>query len=402
MRQFTCGGKRFIACWDSLPDDPEGTSITLSEFLDDLSLSRIETPICFLDVVDGPTIPGADDEVEASFNARFCGFTSCEFEEVSHAIGSPPRGLWMSLIIEALSGKTSVSGQSNGQVTAASLDAFIAREFPRRLRAAFGPGSVQSPGRFGSISDAILVHMKSSSNQGSQRDPFDARRFSRVVFRGESRSRIKDLSGYRKSFTMPDRATPSNNQFVARMATADLEADLRETFDRAIREYGYKRKDVSVTTERDGTGILRTPDFEYLVHLEIDPDDSSNVIWHREVGQFVDPATVQSPAFDATFGRIVDRLAFEFETPWDVTAFVDRFEESPPKGVTLRAAPDGTSCEIRLQGVAGSIVLEPKGLIVKGKPGAPGDLLALLFRFFATTSPAEPKPALPAKRKSRA
>ncbi|MFO0936968.1 MAG: hypothetical protein U0798_10685 [Gemmataceae bacterium] len=402
MRQFHWRGQRRICCWDTLADDPVPTSIDLNELLNDLSPNRIESPVCFLDLVPGPTIPGADQDSSPWPESRVCGFASCEPDEISHATGSPPRGLWAGMVLDALNGKPFTASPRDGTVTAHSLDTFLQREFSRRLRAAFGPAARQTPVRLGTDDDITIIPGKPASGS-KDHQPFDARRFSRVIFRGQSRSRVKDLSGYRKSYSTPDRVTSSANQFVARMATADLDHDLRETFDRAVREYGYKRKDVSVSLDRDGTGTLRTPDFEYLVHLELDPEEPAIVVWHREVGQFTDPATIQSPAFDATFGRVVDQLTFEFETPWNVTTFVDRFEESPPQGVTVRSAPDGSSCEIRVTGFVGSIVLESRGVTVKGKPGSPGDLLKALFRFFETETPAEPRVALPlpAKRKTR-
>lgn len=389
----------YLSCWDTLPDDPIGTGLLLEKFLDDFSSNKIESPVCLLDLVLGPKIQEEDEEIAALPETQICGLLSCEIGETSHTTGSPPRGLWEVMITDILSGKQFGATETDGSISIQSLDAYLNREFPRRLRAAFGPGSIQTPRRFGSQSKGIIKEKIDGSHANS--NPFDAGRFSRIVFRGESRLKVKDLSGYRKSFAIPDRVTPSANKFIARLATADVENDLRDTFDRVVREYGYKRRDVSVETDREGNGTLRTPDFEFAVHVELDENDPSFVQFHREISQFQDPATVRSPAFDACFGRVVDRLAFEFETPWNVTAFVDQFEDQPIKGTTIRTSPDGTSCVIQFSGMEGSIELNAKGLNVRGRSGSPGDLLASLFQFFKQSNEPIKKMALTAKRKNK-
>jgi hypothetical protein len=387
-RRFDLEGSVHFACWDTLPEDPAGTGLRVGDVFDTLSPARIGSAVAFVDLTDGPAIPGTDD-VPAVFPTTVPGLASCEWGETSHAVGTPPRGLWASLVIESLT--------ADKHLSTVSLRDVLVREFPRRLRAAFGPGTVQTPTTFGPDADVPITEAESSDGPGPA---FDASRIARIVFRGESRSRFKDLAGYRKSFATPDRVTASANKFAARVAGADVEKDLGETFDRVVREYGYKRRDVSVSTDRDGTGVLRTPDFEYLVTVTLDPAEPTTVVWHREVGQFADTATVRSPAFNATFGRVVDRLAFEFESPWDVAGFVDRFEDRPTPGTTVKPSPDGSTCEVRFAGLAGAIELSKSGLVVRGKPGAPGDLLAALFHFFGATTPAE-RPALPAKSRKR-
>jgi hypothetical protein len=387
-RRFDVKGRVHVTCWDTLPEDPVATGLNLDELFEELSPTRVDSAVAFLDLVDGPSLAVSDEDA-AELPQSLPGLVSCVWGETSHAIGTPPRGLWATLVVESLT--------SGERVTTSSLTAFLKREFPRRLRAAFGPGAVQTPTSFGPSTDVPITESDRSDGPGPA---FDASRIARVVFRGESRSRFKDLDGYRKSFATPDRVTASANKFAARVASADVEADLHETFERVVREYGYKRRDVSVQTDRDGTGVLRTPDFEYLVTVTLDPDEPTTVVWHREIGQFADAATVRSPAFNACFGRVVDRLAFEFETPWDVAGFVDRFEDRPVPGTTVRPSPDGSTCEVRFTGLAGSIELSKTGLVVRGKPGAPGDLLAALFHFFGATAPAE-RMALPTKTRKR-
>src|SRR5206468_390529 len=101
----------------------------------------------------------------------------------------------------------------------------------------------------------------------------DPGRMKRVVFRAESNSKLKDLTGYRKSHNMPDRVNDWARKYVNRAAVADIKADLDNTFDMVREQFGYKRKDLDVSAERDGMAYIRTPDFEYTVTVEVNPDD---------------------------------------------------------------------------------------------------------------------------------
>ena len=105
---------------------------------------------------------------------------------------------------------------------------------------------------------------------------------------------MKDLAGYRKSHTLPDRANDWARKYVNRIAAADIKADLDNMFDMVREQFGYKRKDLDVSAERDGLGFIRTPDFEYTVSLEVNPDEPTEVIWRREIGRLSGPEFVRS------------------------------------------------------------------------------------------------------------
>jgi hypothetical protein len=404
MRAFVIRNELHLACWDTLPDEPQRTSFDAVEMMKLLS-KNIDTPlISFVDYSAGPLIPTAMDGDVAIFDGEnsVCGFASCSSGESSMAVGKPLRGLWMNLVVDALSGSHAAARDEKGRLTALSLDAFLRQEFPRKLRAAFGPGTVQTPTRFGSLSDVVLD--ESIQTSGHRADEFfsNAVGLARISFQGESRSKVKELSGYRKSFALPDRASASSNKFIARLAREEIDHDLGDAFNRVIREYGYKRKDLATNIDRDGVGTLRTPDLEYSITPTLDPDDPAFIVWSREIGQFSGLATVRTPAFDAAFGRVVDRLVFTFDVPLKVAALVDRLEDRPFTGMTIVPAPDGQSCVIRLSGTNGSILVETHSLTVRGRPGESGDLLTSLFAFFDSTGPLTDLPALSPKRPTRA
>lgn len=401
-RAFTLRDRIRFTCWDSLPDDLPGTSIDVSDAFKTLSKNLTEPILCWFDSSTGPLLPGTTDADFKAWNnlEMVCGFASCQSGETSMAVGKSLRGIWSNLMLDAISCMPPVARDSQGRLTAQSLDAFIRQEFPRKLRAAFGPGTAQTPIRFGRSDEVVIDEARNSAGDHAHEYFAGETGLARIAFRGESRSKVKDLAGYRKSFTMPEHSSVASNKFIARLARDEIDRDLRDAFDRVIRDYGCKRKDLSIQIDRDGIGTLRTPDLEYIVTPSLDPNDPAIILWQREIGQFSSLATVRTPAFDSAFGKFVDRLVFTFDAPLDVAAWIDRLEEDPVKGVTLQPAPDGRSCELRLTGMTGSILVEPDHITVRGRPGSTNDLLISLLSFFETTYPSGNITALKVKSQS--
>jgi hypothetical protein len=218
-----------------------------------------------------------------------------------------------------------------------------------------------------------------------------------VAFRTDSTGRVKDLSGFRKTYRLPDHAGPSARKFVAKCSAADLRADLDAVFESAREHLGYKRKDIDTAVSADGFGSLRTPDFEYTVTMTLDAADPTQVVWRREIGQFADVGFVRGSGFEAVFGRTFDRLAFEFASPVDVGELVDRLEDRPPDGVRVSVESDGSACEVTLAGFGGSVRVERGELTVRGRCGDSAGLLDQFLAFVNRVGPLGEPLALPAK-----
>src|SRR5439155_66101 len=170
-------------------------------------------------------------------------------------------------------------------------------------------------------------------------------------------------------------------KYVNRSARPDIKADLDATFDMIREQFGYKRKDLEASAERDGLGFIRTPDFEYTVSVALNADDPAEVIWRREVGRLSDPDFVRSEPFAAVFGAAFDRLVFEFALPVNVAEFVDRIEERPLEGVKINVASGSNAAEVKLAGFAGRIAVTRTAVEIEGRSGATAGLLDRFLDF---------------------
>lgn len=156
------------------------------------------------------------------------------------------------------------------------------------------------------------------------------------MLRGETRARVKSLSGYRKFHRLPDRVNAGSCAFVGELASEDVKADVDAVYT-AVREgLGYKRRDVEGSADR-GSGLVRTPDFEYSVSVDLCDDDPTTLVWRREVAGIREPKVVLDRPFQRIFAEKFDTLVFEFTRPFDLEAWVDHIEEEAPERVEVAA-----------------------------------------------------------------
>lgn len=348
---FHDDGDDFLACHDLQADDRPDTAMALRDFLAAIKAVKASKTFVFLDPRGGagtPMDPTALDDIGMNV------FASYGPGEASHVSGSLKAGLWAHLVAEAFAGRAALALAEGGILTTETLCAHLLREMPRLLRATYRDAPPQTPAYRGV--SAVLAHVAAAMDpQQSVADP-RLLPLKRGVLRGESRVRLKSLTGYRKFHRLPDRINEGTRRFVAELASADVQADV-DLFYASIRELlGYKRRDVEGSADR-GSGFVRTPDFEYSVIATVADDDPSVAVFRREVGSIQNPEVVLGAAFGQVFGEQFDTLVFEYTRPFDLEAWVDRIEEEMPTGVKLRCAPDCSSVEVMLPGLVGVVRL---------------------------------------------
>ena len=387
-RAFSQRRKGYLVCADTILPDLVGTALPIADFIASLLKTKCKEIAILLDLdpltLAGDLVPHGLDVTELKSlldeSTGAVGLLSCEPGERSFESAQLRHGIWRHHLLEAFTGKLRTGVSQDGTLSVAALQSFLEEAVPRTLRKSYETPQIQSPRLFGQANAAMAIAdlSKLIEPNGELLNPG---RMKRVAFRGETVARVKDLAGYRKSHSIPDRANEWARKYVNRIAAEDIKADLDAMFDMVREQFAYKRKDLDVSAERDGTGFIRTPEFEYTVSLIVNPEDPSEVSWRREVGRLSGPEFVRSQSFQAVFGSLFDRLVFEFIEPIDVADFVDRIEDNPPEGVKLVVASDANAAEIALQGFEGKITLVPSSVIIHGQTGKTTSLLEQFLVF---------------------
>jgi hypothetical protein len=374
---FSAASKGYLTCFDSQLDDLPETSIALADLLKDLSATRCERIALFLDARAGLPAealgPKRDPYLPAEGLARFFGaagracFASCAPGESSQAALALKGGVWAHHLREALAGMAPRALEEGRVLTAESLQAHLEQEIPRTLREQFKDPRTQTPVLYTAEGGRFVVADLSGVLAHGVQPTADPRLqpLKRGSLRAESTGRVKALSGHRKFHRLPDRVNASSQKFVAELAAEDVRADV-DAYYAAVREHlGYKRRDVEASCDR-GSGVVRTPDFEYGVSVEMAADDPQTVVWRREVTNIRTPEVVLSPEFGQVFRGLFDTLVFEFVKPFDLETWVDRVEDEMPAGVKVRTASDCTSCDVTVAGNACVIRLRKDRIEIQG------------------------------------
>ncbi len=388
-RGFNVKGRGYIACADTIAPDPTETALSITDLFAALNKVKAKEITVLIDT-DPLTLaesklvhPGLDDAELAELldkSPKCVGLLACAEGERSFESAQLRHGIWRHHLIEAFTGKTRSGVGKDGTLTAAALHEFLTDAVPRTLRRTYETPQEQTPEMHGAANAGVVV-AELGKLLGSGGDLLDPTRMKRVVFRAESRSDVKNLSGYRKGQPIPDRANEWARKYVNRVAAGDIKTDLDNTFDMVRETFGYKRKDLDVSAERDGLGFIRTPDFEYTVSLSVNEDDPSEVVWRREVSRLSGPEFVRSEGFRDVFGTTFDRLVFEFAVPVDVADFVDRIEDAPPEGVKVSVASDSGAAVVGLAGFAGKVSVTRDAVTIEGQAGNPSSLMEQFLVF---------------------
>jgi hypothetical protein len=231
-------------------------------------------------------------------------------------------------------------------------------------------------------------------------------RLKRVVFWSEARVRVKDLGGYRKTHTVPDRVNAATTRFAAEVAEGQVNADLEAVYATVRQHLGYTRRQVATTPATDGIGSIRTPDFEYTSGVALAADDPSRVVWRREVVPLKGLDLIDRTEFQAAFGQTIQGATFEYAGAVDVEGLVDAIEASRPPGVTVRCGSDGSWCEVLLAGFPGFLRAERNRFDIRGRWGAGArgvaEAIKAFRHLFATDRRGRVLPALAAPQGGRA
>ena len=388
-RGFSVKGRGYIACADTIAPDPLETALPVADLFAALGKVKAKEITLLLDadplaLAESKLVhPGLDGEELADLldkSPKCVGLLACAEGERSFESAQLRHGIWRHHLIEAFTGKTRSGVGKDGTLTAAALHEFLADAVPRTLRRTYETQQEQTPELYGEANaGAVVAELEKLLGPGG--DLLDPTRMKRVVFRAESRGEVKNLSGYRKGQPVPDRANEWARKYVNRIAAGDIKLDLDNTFDMVRETFGYKRKDLDVSAERDGLGFIRTPDFEYTVSLAVSEEDPSEVTWRREVSRLSGPEFVRSDGFRDVFGTMFDKLVFEFASPVDVADFVDRIEDAPPEGVKVSIASDLGAAVVALAGFAGKVSVTRDAVTIEGQAGNPSSLMEQFLVF---------------------
>jgi hypothetical protein len=387
---FAAGGANFLIAHDTQPDDPLATAVPLRVIADAVSKAPCRHAVLFLDprTLSQPRPDGASDLDETELadlfgdSRRAIALVSREASEDSYASEVWKHSAWTHLVLESLAGNAPAALDGD-RVTPRSLQRYLADELPRILRSVLERPVAQTPAFYGRpLAGWALADLGPVLRARREVAGLAGQQLERVVLWSQARGRVKELAGFQKTHHVPDRVRPATTRFTAAIARGDIQADLEAVYS-AVREHlGYKRKDILLTPPTEGSGALRTPEFDYLVSVALAVDDPAAVVWRREVTNLRTLDVLRRATFQAAFGNAFQALSLEYATPLEVERLIDRLEDEKPVGVRFRSAADGSWCDVDLAGFPGTVRVEGIRLDIVGRRIGAANTLWAAFEAF--------------------
>jgi len=201
--------------------------------------------------------------------------------------------------------------------------------------------------------------------------------FRRVSFVGEVASRVKDLSGWKKSYSVPDAASSRDQAFIASTSANELKQDIDAVYDALRQAFGFKRRELSVAEPADGTGSIVSPLFSYSISVSLNAANSTEVIWTRTVDSISEPRVVATEAFAQVFDGVFRTLQFALPGRVDVEDCIDAIEDAEIADLSIDYDREATYCELRFAEASGAIRITATTLAISEK--GPAKISALLY-----------------------
>ncbi|MBE0537366.1 MAG: caspase family protein [Phycisphaerae bacterium] len=406
---FSVGGVNVLTAWDSQYGDLEHTTIRLANILETLRKSECTKVKLFLDachtgVEMDPSMRGvdatmSDEELRKFFEGsdHYVAFAACHDDEKSYSSGTLKHGIWTYHLLEALNGTALLALEKGRLLTSNSLQNYLRKEVPRTVRQTVIGGPSQNPWMFGGAAGEFLVADLTPilAARAVKAQPAD-RHLPRISFYGDNSIFVKRLSGWKPTHRVPKVVDGYAQSFVEKIGQGDVEQDIDATY-KKIRDIGYKRRDMRKSYTGESGATIITPDFDYNVTIQQDPDDPEQAILRREVTHIQNPQVVMSDEFQHAFAGVFDTIEFDAPSRIKVLDWIDLLEDVKPEGIELVDYDDeGTFCEMRLDGIEGSIKMTPSSiLVVADGRVTPRELAKLFGNTWNKLLPAAPKGLLP-------
>ncbi len=367
---FYANGANRLTVWDTHPTSVGTTTVCMKDVL----LSPLEGSQCsqILMFIDACAIPLPDalssrellsemdkKEFEAFVrtNQYQAIFMSCSPGEKSFPSQSLSHGIWTFHLLRALNGKELDALMRGEWLTDVSLRDYLRHAVEQFIREKTKIKATQRPFALvnGSHTFEILRFEEDEAPAEMPRLKLNAEE---MFFRNRGSMGYRDLPGFdkKRGHTVPDRHSPSADNWASRLLADDIEAESKTVYENAKKVLGLKRAQVKRSVG-DGGATVDTEFFRMSWDTGQDPADAGMAIVTRQLQLRVRPAALPED-FDSIFpvdpdemvipieGKIgFDKVANGFEALAD-TLEGAAFEEDEDEGRASLSLGDGTAITV--------------------------------------------------------
>ncbi len=327
-----------ITCWDTHPDNLDGTSVSLKDVLiDPLENSLCEQSLIFIDscstylkektpdrdIISNLSIKEFDQFVKTK---KYHGiFMSCSPGEKSYPSKTLRHGIWTWHLIEALKGNIEDAIVKDKYITDNSLKNYLSIAVPKYITEKTIHKTTQKPfTKIHSTNDFLIRELPAKSEPVSVDLPKIKLKYNEAMLRKITFPQVSDASGFAKGHFIPSKVNASSNSFIQQVFDADVKDEIQNVYEKTKQILGLRKKDIKTESER-GSGSVECEYYRYFIDIEQHDKFPFKAKVTRRLVIRVDRSSLPKN-FDDIFPRQISEIVIPIEGELDFDLMVEKFE----------------------------------------------------------------------------
>lgn len=385
---FYYNGKNLISSVDTYLNALESTALNLYNLLGILDKSKSNKVMVFLDCChSGIEFTETERSPITDFNAddlkneyrhaeHLTVFASCKSDEKSQTDIKRNHGVWSYFLIDALKGKPKHIYEGS-ILFSDQLQKYLLKETFHRVKSITDEKKNQTPIKYGkeTAERFIVADLSKLFTEEEMKRKANSMKLESTSIINSEEDYVKSLPGFRTGNKAPKEISDYHERWIQKIGSELIKSELEEVLHSLKEKLNYKRKDIQNPEVDDGTGILSTIYFDYVVSITQSKDDSTKYILTRSIENFKNSDVVYEDGFNEVFSKRFDELRLRLNKPINIEEIIDKIEELENDNIKVYYTTT-KSCEIIIKGLDGNIYLVGKNFsFLKNRKSSPIKLI---------------------------
>jgi len=335
---FYQNGHNKLTCWDSHPENLNGTTVSLKEILlDPLEASEGEQNLIFLDTCSTYlTESMIARDLVSNFNQHELDsflrtdnynaiFMSCSPGEKSYPNDILKHGIWTWHLIEALKGNIPDAILSDAFITDTTLKNYLSIAVPKFITEKTTFRTTQKPyTKISASHDFLIRKLPKNENEVNNELPKLSLKFDSTTLRRVLTIDVRKASGYKKSHYVPDKLSSSGNSFIQSVFEEEVKEEIQVIYQNTKEILSLRKRQIIYNAEA-GYGNVENDFFRFFLEVVQSQEDPNCARVTRKL-QIRVKRNELPENFDDIFPKQIDEIVIPVEGEIDFDELVERFE----------------------------------------------------------------------------
>lgn len=335
---FYQNGNNKLTCWDSHPDNLDGTTASIKDILlKPLEESECEQNLIFLDCCSVYLKEGISSrDLISNFNHRELEsflktdkynalFMSCSPGEKSYPNDILKHGIWTWHLIEALKGNIPEAILRDEFITDTTLRNYLSESIPKYITEKTSLRNTQRPfAKISATNDFLIRKLPSTEELQNQEFPKLNIQFKSAILRRIINLDVRSGSGFKKGHFVPEKQGGAFNSFIQSVFEEEVKTEIQEIYENTKEILSLRKRNIQYGADA-GYGNVENEYFRFELTVEQNPDEPSEAKVIRTLQIRVDRNKLPEN-FDDIFPEQIDEIVIPVSGNIDFNDLVEKFE----------------------------------------------------------------------------